>query len=73
MFSAVARGPGYNPDRPTRERDPDRQESKLRLVKQFPERSRERLASIRELARTHEGRENSEEREREREKGKRSS
>ena len=60
LFSAVARGPGYNPDR---------QESKLRLVKQFPERSRERLASIRELARTHEGRENSEERE----KGKRSS
>ena len=65
LFSAVACGPGYNPDRPTRERG-----SRLRLVKQFPERSRERrLASIRELARTHEGRENSEEREERKGKG----
>ena len=43
----------------------DTRESRLRLVKQFPERSRERLASIRELARTHE--EKRERREREKE------
>ena len=43
----------------------DARESRLRLVKQFQERSRERLASIRELARTHE--EKRERREREKE------